>query len=361
MEAKKRESGIELFRILTMLAIVAHHYIVNSGLYSLVLESRTFSFQNIFLLIFGWGGKTGINCFVLITGYFMCTSKITLKKFLKLVLEVEFYKIAIYIIFLLTGYKNFSVKSLIDTLLPVTSVSTGFTSAYIVFFLFIPFLNILLNGMNKKQHIYLLLMCIGVYTVLPTLGITVTYNYALWFSIIYFIGAYLRLYPETWFNSKRIWGALAIASVLISWASVVLLPAIAKLLGIGQGAFNYVYYLVADSNKPLAILTAVSTFMYFKNCGIKYSRIINTVSASAFGVLLIHANSSTMINWLWKDTLKNTAFYNSNMIYLHAITSVVGIYIVCTIIDILRIKCLEKPLFKQYDKLYNLFSERRKV
>ena len=358
MEMKKRESGIELFRILTMLVIVAHHYVVNSGLLPLILESQTFSFQNVFLLIFGWGGKTGINCFVIITGYFMCTSKITLKKFLKLVLEVEFYKITIYVIFLLTGYKNFSIKSMIDVVLPVTSVSRGFTSAYIVFFLFIPFLNILLNGMNKKQHICLITLCIIVYTILPTLGIAVTYNYVLWFSIIYFIGAYLRLYPEIWFNSKRIWGSFAIASVLISWASVILLPVVAKVLGIGQSSSNYAYYLVSDSNKPLALLTAVCAFMYFKNCGLKYSRIINAVSASAFGVLLIHASSSSMITWLWKDTLKNVAFYNSNMIYLHAIASVLGIYIVCTIIDALRIKYLEKPLFKQYDKLYNLFSER---
>lgn len=28
----QRESGIELFRIVTMLVIVAHHYVVNSGL-----------------------------------------------------------------------------------------------------------------------------------------------------------------------------------------------------------------------------------------------------------------------------------------------------------------------------------------
>lgn len=33
LEAKKRrDSGIELFRIITMLLIVAHHYVVNSGL-----------------------------------------------------------------------------------------------------------------------------------------------------------------------------------------------------------------------------------------------------------------------------------------------------------------------------------------
>lgn len=29
---KHRETGVELFRIITMLIIVAHHYVVNSGL-----------------------------------------------------------------------------------------------------------------------------------------------------------------------------------------------------------------------------------------------------------------------------------------------------------------------------------------
>lgn len=31
---KERNSNLELFRILTMMAIVAHHYVVNSGLTS---------------------------------------------------------------------------------------------------------------------------------------------------------------------------------------------------------------------------------------------------------------------------------------------------------------------------------------
>lgn len=67
-----RESGIELFRIITMLVIVAHHYVVNSGVIQEVYDSPTLSSNYIFMLLFGWGGKTGINCFVLITGYFMC-------------------------------------------------------------------------------------------------------------------------------------------------------------------------------------------------------------------------------------------------------------------------------------------------
>ena len=49
--------------------------------------------------LFGWGRKTGINCFVLITGYFMCQSQASMRKFLKLVLEVEFYKLLFCLVF----------------------------------------------------------------------------------------------------------------------------------------------------------------------------------------------------------------------------------------------------------------------
>lgn len=32
----QRESGLELFRILTMMLIIAHHYVVNSGLIDVI-------------------------------------------------------------------------------------------------------------------------------------------------------------------------------------------------------------------------------------------------------------------------------------------------------------------------------------
>ena len=93
-----RNSNLELYRILLMLAIVAHHYVVNSGLMP-VLDSEPLSLNSCFFYLFGMWGKTGINCFVLITGYFMCKSEITWQKFLKLILEVAFYKITIFCIF----------------------------------------------------------------------------------------------------------------------------------------------------------------------------------------------------------------------------------------------------------------------
>ena len=141
---KIRRSNLELYRIIVMLLIVAHHYVVNSGLID-VMEENPLSSKSLYLYMIGMWGKTGINCFVLITGYFMCRSHITLRKFLKLFLEIMFYKIVIWAIFVGTGYESFSIKLMLKELSPIVSIDNGFTSCFLVFYLFIPFLNILVN------------------------------------------------------------------------------------------------------------------------------------------------------------------------------------------------------------------------
>ena len=133
-----------------MLVIIAHHYVVNSDLLSLVRESPSLGTPDIFLLIWGWGGKTGINCFVLITGYFMCRSKITALKYGKLLGEVYFYKILFFLIFWITGYSVFSVKEFIKVLFPFWTVRDNFTGCFLLFYLFIPFLNKLVHTLAKK-------------------------------------------------------------------------------------------------------------------------------------------------------------------------------------------------------------------
>ena len=74
-----------------MLAIIAHHLVVNSG----VMEQ--FDYQNItanmiFLQLFGFAGKAMINGFILITGYFMVKSKFSFNKVVKLYTELKLYK-----------------------------------------------------------------------------------------------------------------------------------------------------------------------------------------------------------------------------------------------------------------------------
>lgn len=194
---KVRNSNLELYRIIVMLLIVAHHYVVNSGLMD-ILEEVPLSGKSLFYYWFGMWGKTGINCFVLITGYFMCKSTITIRKFLKLLLEIEFYNIAIFAIFVFVGYEVFTLKGLVVALLPAYTLSQNFASCFLLFYLCIPFLNILINNLDKSKHLNLLVLCLIIYTLFGTLPMfSVTMNYVSWFCVLYIISSYIRLYGIT--------------------------------------------------------------------------------------------------------------------------------------------------------------------
>lgn len=340
---KIRNSSVELFRIISMLIIIAHHYVVNSGLLEVINESNHLEENDIFLLLFGWGGKTGINCFILVTGYYMCTSKITLKKYIKLLSERYFYAIVFFFIFLVTGYMTFSIKDFLKVLIPFFNISDGFVSCFLLFYLLISFLNKLIKVLNEKEHAILLLILLFIYTILPSfMKATVTFNYVTWFCVLYFIASFLRLYSKKWMENTRLWAALTIISLLLSWTSVVLFAYIGKIIKNTE----ITYFLVSDSNKVLALTTGITAFMLFKNIKLKQHKWINLIASSTFGVLLIHANSDAMRQWLWKDMLQNVTFYNSSYLILHAIISVLVVFVVCTIIDQIRIKLIENPMMR---------------
>lgn len=344
---QQRNSNLELFRIITMFCIVAHHYVVNSGLSQLVQERNSLDFKSIFILLFGWGGKTGINCFVLITGYFMCKSHITVKKFLKLICERYFYAILFFVLFLLTGYAKFSKIEFLKMIFPFFTVQTNFMTCYLLFYLFIPFINKLIKAMSEKEHLMLIGLFLLVYTILPSFALSsVSFNYITWFSILYLIAAYLRIYEKLWFKSTKLWGLMTLVSLILSWLSVIVLT----YLGIRFEHPGYSYFFVNDSNKILALTTSICAFLFFKNVKIPQNYWINTIAASTLGVLLIHANSDTMRQWLWHDILKNVSYFDSPFLVLHAVGSVVGIYLVCTLIDQIRIRLIEKPLFRRVEK-----------
>ena len=330
----KRDSNLELFRIIAMILIIAHHYVVNSGLadFGGPIETNPFCFKSIFYCIFGAWGKSGINCFLLITGYFMCKSQISKKKILKLLIQIYFYKLLIYLIFLLSGYEPFSLKNLIKRILPFTQIDKNFIGCFLIFYLCIPFLNILVNNMTEKEHKWLLCLSLSLYVIVGSV-LNVSFNYVTWFCILYFISSYIRLYPIPIFDNNRFWLIILIISILLSCSSVISLLWFAERFG-----WYNPFFFVADSNKIFAVTTGISSFMFFKNLKIKHNTLINTVASTCFGVLLIHANSNTMRRWLWNDMLHNVLMYESKYYILHAIISVICIFIICSFIEWMRIK-----------------------
>lgn len=340
-----------------MLLIVAHHCVVNSGLTGVdaatgiptgPLTNSSTAINSLVLWTLGMWGKTGINCFLLITGYFMCTSTITLRKFVKLLGWIYTYKIIIFLIFLTAGYETLSIKRIVQTLMPVWGFNANFGSCFIGFWLTIPFWNILIKNMSRRQHELLLLLLLGMYTILGSIPkFQITFNYVTWFGVIYLVSSYIRLYPHPLFHNKRLWMYMTFVSVILAICSMILMSYL-------FGAKNPTFF-VSDSNKIMAVAVAVSSFLWFKNIDLKYHKLINTVGASTFGVLLIHANSDAMREWLWKNTVDCVGHYSlpTFQMIMYFCGCVLLIFTICTVIDIIRIKTIEKPFFKWYDRKYN--------
>ena len=290
------------------------------------------------MLIFGAWGKTGINCFVFITGYFMCRSQITISKFIKLYIQITFYSLIIYGIFCFSGHEPLSIIKILKRFWPIFGINVGFTSCFLIFYLLIPFLTILVNNLNKRQHLWLLAILLFSYSVLPYLPfILVSYNYVTWFCIVFLLSSYTRIYNIEHICTHRQWGFISLGLVLIGLLSIIFIKYLHS-LGYVQGI--YTSYFISDSNKLLSIAIALCSFMYFKGITFRYSKIINLIGASTFGVLLIHANSDAMRQWLWRETVDCVGHFGESVLSTlsYAITSVLVIFIVCSSVDILVCK-----------------------
>lgn len=72
VRTEKRNSSIELLRIIAMVMIMFHHFAYYSGFeYNLSSISTPYLWYNFIIM----GGKIGVNIFVLISGYFLIDDK----------------------------------------------------------------------------------------------------------------------------------------------------------------------------------------------------------------------------------------------------------------------------------------------
>ena len=91
----KRNSNIELLRILSMIMIILGHCNIY-GNYDITNMNHFF---NKFVIGNTYLGNLGVIIFVLTTGYFMIQKEIRIKKVILFELQVLFYSVGIYILF----------------------------------------------------------------------------------------------------------------------------------------------------------------------------------------------------------------------------------------------------------------------
>lgn len=115
-------------------------------------------------------------------------------------------------------------------------------------------------------------------------------------------------------------------------------------------AFINPNHLTEDSNKLLALVIGCLMFLVFRNFKIGYHKWINLVASTAFGVLLIHAANDGMRTWLWGDLLNVPGLYVRpfGVMVAYAVLTPICVFVICSLIDYLRIRFVERPIMKKF-------------
>ena len=343
-----RDSNIELLRIVAMLSIVAHHYVVNSSVMQF-FDSVQITANSTFLLLWGMWGKTAINVFVLITGYFMCCSRLTARRYLKILFEIIFYSWVMWFALAAMGYETLGWIAALKKLVChniLTRQNNGFTPAFMWMYLLIPALNIYLQGATKQNLYATLGVLIAMFSLCGTFLNANVYHHVFWYATLYLVGAAIRMHPLKWMDRNKVCVPLLAASVVAAWGSVIGLGLLAYWLG---RPTRHPYSFVADSHKLFAFTTALFAFLAFKNWRLPQSRFVNAVASTTFGVLLIHAASDGMRKWLWQDFVNVPAAYSMSLPMLigYSVVVMVGVFAACSALDYLRIRFVERPVFRR--------------
>lgn len=338
--ASKRQANFELLRIVAMLMIIALHYIVKGyGIEMADAGERTLVYYAVRLIEAFC--IVAVNCYVLISGYFLVESEWKAGRILSLLAQILFYSILIPAAMLCIGMVSWSELDLYDWLgfiLPVETEHYWFATAYLMMYIFSPALAAGVKKMDKKtlqKVIVILLLFFSVgKSILPIPLVTDRYGYDYgWFLCLFLIAAYMRLYGLGWLEKKRNAVLLYVGMCLCIFA----LSAVTNLIGDKIEAFAYYSEMPYTYNHVLCLLGAAGLFAVFKNAKIregKAAEVIRELAPYTFGVYLLHEHILVRyewMNWLRVDSVKGTWLFLP-----HMLGCVVVVYAVGTLADFVR-------------------------
>lgn len=337
-----RKSNIELLRIIAMIMIIGHHYI-----YYGVQQNYNFNIAyNIFNQGDIWkkcysvflipGGIVGVNIFFLLSGYFgINQNKVKLKRILGV---TSFYSVTlfmIYFIFLhLDVVKNTEKFYIIflRSIFPISNNCYWFITTYFILMLLKPSMNIYIKSSTNKKR-----MCIILFLLLDYMCCRQINSFLVSFIngiVYYWIGATIQINTDLLKNRKK--SKLFLFFIfLVTWCGYSLCQLIPS-QGMLNGILNIVETVIMGG------VSAVSLFIimvvYIKEFK---SHKLNAIASCTLGVYLLHENP-LLREILWQNIFRTTKQYQSNFYVLLSIITIIFLYIVLTLIELIRYKCWRK-------------------
>ncbi len=335
---QKRDSGIDLMKIVSMLMIVVLHILGTGG--GMPIPNNTparYAGELVRIACVG-----AVNCFAMASGYLMNHRQFKVKNMLSVWLAAVFYMLLFSTAFQIVRPETMGIKQWIKAIFPVTFSQYWYVTAYIVMSAFLP---VILPGLEKLSVRQLtkvsgtLLLFTSVLSMLNDMCYLNSGYSALWLMVMFIIGYTVARLREAGHRFKYRWISLAAYFLCVGLTfggTVILQGSLGEWLGVGS-------YWLAAYNSPTVVLASVFLFCYLTSLSIKKKRVIGALEmlgSLTLGVYLIHTNPL-----VWTYVLTG-AFawlqqFQAQYIYIYIYILVLGagalaIFAVCTMVEYIR-------------------------
>lgn len=334
----QRKTGVDILRMLSMYMVVVLHVLGQGG----VLSSAQWMSKR--YMAAWWleiAAFCAVNCFGLISGYVGYGSKFRWSKLVGLWLQVAFYTVGITVLFAFFAPDTVSEIQWIRAFFPFTTSQYWYITAYAGMFLFLPFLNLILEHSSKVQVIGFLLAAGVMFSVLPRVLMEEPYELSngysmIWLIILYLLGGWIRKYNIVRYVSKRWCVILFLGSTTLVLLSKLLFEnKKIHILGKDVAGGMFVHYL-----SPFIILNAVALLCLFAQVDFQSQigkNLVRWLSPAALGVYLVHVQPL-----VWSYGMKGIAATFSqrrtDLMALSVLGLALAIYVGCTVVELLRLR-----------------------
>ena len=337
---KKRAANFELLRIIAMMMIITLHFLDKGGI--LVPLAEDMSAINITAWMFESFAICAVNCYVLISGYFLVEAGYHKGRLTELICEILFYSLLIPLVMIVIGALNpadIDHYDILGWILPIGTEEYWFMTAYVFMYILAP---ILAAGVHKLERaqlrtliiVFLVFECFEK-TIIPAQLATDHAGYDFgWFICLFLIASYIRLYGFHFLENKR---NAALVYILSSAGILAISFAASLLASKGISCMSVYCNMPYNYNYLLCLTASLGLFYLFKNTSIKegtWADIIRGLAPYTLGVYLLHEHP--LIHTQWPAWLRVFIFKGKWTFIPYMVLCVFTVYALGTIVDFIR-------------------------
>lgn len=326
---QKRNSGIELLRILTMGMIVFHHLLLHGGL---LFSFPDFSLTGMGMQLLNSFTRLAVNAYALITGYVMVHSRFRPSRLIGLWLQVVFFGLFSVGCLALLG-QTVSFSDVFSAFTPISHDLYWYFTCYAVVFCLSPFLNNLILNQSKNRNMMMILALLFFFSVLPAIAAKDIFQlnggyHAVWLMILYLCGAAIRVFDLHIKRKNALF--ILIVSIVLAWAF--------RLLMLRLEITRYADVLLSYSS-PTMCIGSLALFLAALDVHVpkRIEKAVTLLSPLTFGVYLIHDNPLIRKQFI---EMRTAPFAQLNAVSMLAnlLLCWAGVYGACLLLEWLRTK-----------------------